>query len=93
MLLTLGLIPILVIIHTLKPKPRPVEVTNLFLWQAVLKERNANLSFDRLKKNLPLILQILIMILDLLDSQIGQSDSRHRYQRQHENQNRIRHSL
>ena len=66
MLLTLGIIPILVIIHTLKPKPRPVEVTNLFLWQAVLKERNANLSFDRLKKNLPLILQILIVILAAL---------------------------
>lgn len=66
MLLTLGVIPILIIIHTLKPKPRPVDVTNLFLWNEVLKERNANLSFDRLKKNLPLILQILIVILTAL---------------------------
>jgi len=60
MLLTLGIIPILIIIHTLKPKPRQVDVTNLFLWNAVLRERRYNLSF---KKNLPLILQILIVIL------------------------------
>jgi len=66
MLLTLGLIPILIVIHTLKPKPRPVEVTNLFLWNEVLKERSYNLSFERFKKNLPLILQILIVILAAL---------------------------
>ena len=66
MLLSLGLIPILIVIHTLKPKPRPVEVTNLFLWNEVLKERNYNLSFERFKKNLPLILQILIVILAAL---------------------------
>jgi hypothetical protein len=63
MLLTLGIIPILLIIHTLKPKPKQVEVTNLFLWNEVLKERSHNLSFERLKRNLPLLLQILIVIL------------------------------
>jgi hypothetical protein len=63
MLLTLAAIPILIIIHTLKPKPRQVDVTNLFLWNAVLRERRYNLSFERFKKNLPLILQILIVIL------------------------------
>jgi hypothetical protein len=66
MLLTLGIIPILIIIHTLKPKPRQVDVTNLFLWNEVLQERTYNLSFERLKKNLPLILQILIVILAAL---------------------------
>jgi Ca-activated chloride channel family protein len=66
MLLTLGLIPLIIIIHRLKPKPRPIDVTNLFLWKAVLKERSYNLSFERLKKNLPLILQILIVILTAL---------------------------
>ena len=63
MLLTLGIIPILIIIHTLKSKPRQVDVTNLFLWNEVLRERRYNLSFERLKKNLPLMLQILIVIL------------------------------
>ena len=66
MLLTLGIIPILIIIHTLKPKPRQVDVTNLFLWNEVLKERSHNLSFERLKRNLPLLLQILIVVLAAL---------------------------
>jgi hypothetical protein len=66
MLLTLGIIPILIIIHTLKPKPRQVDVTNLFLWNEVLKERGHNLSFERLKRNLPLLLQILIVVLAAL---------------------------
>jgi hypothetical protein len=63
MLLTLGLIPLLIIIHRLKPKPRPVEVTNLFLWNQVIREKNRNLSFERFKKNLPLLLQIIMVIL------------------------------
>jgi hypothetical protein len=63
MLFTLGIIPILIIIHTLKPKPRQVDVTNLFLWNEVIKEKKHNLSFERLKSNLPLLLQILIAVL------------------------------
>ncbi len=66
MLLTLGIIPILIIIHTLKPKPRQVEVANLFLWNEVLKERSRNLSLARLKQSLPLVLQILIAALAAL---------------------------
>jgi hypothetical protein len=66
MLLTLAAIPILIIIHTLKPKPRQVDVTNLFLWNEVLRERSYNLSVERFKKNLPLILQILMVILAAL---------------------------
>src|SRR5210317_1047649 len=66
MLLTLGIIPILIIIHTLKPKPRQVDVTNLFLWNAVLREKSRNISFERLKKNLPLLLQVLIVVLAAL---------------------------
>jgi hypothetical protein len=66
MLLTLGIIPVLILIHTLKPKPKQVEVTNLFLWQEVLKERSSHLTFERLKKNLLLLVQILIVILTSL---------------------------
>ncbi len=66
MLAVLGLIPILILIHTLKPKPRQVYVTNLFLWQEVLRERSSQLTFERLKKNLPLIFQILIVVLAAL---------------------------
>ena len=63
MLMLLGLIPVLILIHTLKPKPTEIEVTNLFLWQEVLKERSRNITLKRLMKNLPLLLQILIVIL------------------------------
>ncbi len=66
MLIALGLIPVLILIHLLKPKPRRVEVTNLFLWQEVLKERGGGIKFRRLKKNLPLLFQILIVILAAL---------------------------
>jgi hypothetical protein len=66
MLALLGIIPILILIHTLKPKPRQVDVTNLFLWQEVLKERSSHLTFERLKKNVPLLLQILVVILAAL---------------------------
>ncbi len=66
MLALLGIIPILILIHTLKPKPRQVDVTNLFLWQEVLKERSSHLTFQRLKKNLPLLFQICVVILAAL---------------------------
>ena len=66
MLITLGLIPILILIHTLKPKPRQVEVSSLFLWQEALKEHSRNWSFQRLKRNLPLLLQILLVTLAAL---------------------------
>ena len=66
MLITLGLIPILILIHALKPKPTQIEVTNLFLWQEVLKEKSRHLTLKRLIKNLPLLLQIIIVILAAL---------------------------
>jgi Ca-activated chloride channel family protein len=66
MFAVLGLIPVILLIHALKPKPKPAEVTNLFLWQEVLKERGGNVTLKQLKKNLPLLLQILIVILAAL---------------------------
>ena len=66
MLLTLGFIPLIIIIHRLKPKPRPVDVTNLFLWNQVIQEKSRNLSLERLKKNIPLLMQILMVILAAL---------------------------
>ena len=66
MLLTLGIIPILILLDILKPKPRPMDVSNLFLWQAVLQDSSRHLVFRRLKRNLPLILQILTAVLAAL---------------------------
>ncbi len=62
-LLLLGLIPVLLIIHSLKPKTREVEITGLFLWKGALKEWHGGSRFQSLMKNLPLLLQILIVIL------------------------------
>jgi len=62
-LLLLGLIPILIIIHSLKPKPRQLEVTNLFLWQEALREKRGGVRIQSFIKNLPLLLQILAVIL------------------------------
>jgi hypothetical protein len=62
-LLLLGLIPILILIHSLKPKPRQIEVTNLFLWQEALRERRGGIRMQSFPRNLPLLLQILAVIL------------------------------
>jgi len=61
--LVLGLIPILILIHSLKPKPKQVEVTTLFLWRAALKEKKGGVRVQRIIKNLPLLLQILAVCL------------------------------
>jgi hypothetical protein len=66
MLVTLATIPLLILIHTLKPKPKRIDVTNLFLWQEVIKERSGHWTFERLRKNLPLLFQILIVIFTAL---------------------------
>lgn len=62
----LSLIPMLILLHLLRPKPQQIEVTNLFLWQEILKERGQRVAFKHLRKNLPLLLQILLVILGAL---------------------------
>ncbi len=65
-LFILGLIPLLIIIHSLKPRPRQVDVTTMFLWQEVMRERKGGFHLHRLMKNLPLLLQILALIFTAL---------------------------
>lgn len=59
----MSLIPVLLLIHSLRPKPRQVEITNLFIWQQVLKEKRGGIRIRRIIQNLPLLLQILAVIL------------------------------
>ncbi|RJQ64767.1 MAG: VWA domain-containing protein, partial [Desulfobacteraceae bacterium] len=66
MLAVLGLIPVLLLIHALKPRPRPLEVTNLFLWQQVSKERTGGRMFEKIRQSLPLLLQISLVALAAL---------------------------
>ncbi|MBF0280604.1 MAG: VWA domain-containing protein [SAR324 cluster bacterium] len=65
-LLLLGLIPILLLIHSLKPKAKEVSVTTFFLWNEALQEQPSGFRINKLLKNLPLILQILIILLSTL---------------------------
>lgn len=62
--LLLGAIPLIVLLNTLGPKGHKVSTTTLFLWERVLKKRPMGKRFGRLlKKNLLLILQILIALI------------------------------
>ena len=63
----LGLIPLLIIIHNLRSRPRQMMVTNLFLWEEIKSEMHRGLQIRRLIwRNLSLLLQVLIIILSSL---------------------------
>ncbi len=61
LLLGLGAVPLILFLHSLKPKGIKVRTTTLFLWERVLKEQALGTRLGwLLKKNLLLILQLLI---------------------------------
>ena len=53
-------IPI-VIFYMLKLRRREVTVSSTLLWQMVLRDRQANAPWQRLRRNLLLLLQLLIL--------------------------------
>ena len=59
-LLGLLALPILVL-YMLKMRRRQVEVSSVLLWQRLLRDREANAPWQRLKRNLLLILQLLLL--------------------------------
>src|SRR2546428_14058341 len=64
LLLLFGAIPLIVFLHSLKPKGFKVRTTTLFLWERVLKERPLATRLGWLfRKNPLLILQILAACL------------------------------
>src|ERR1700746_3688096 len=64
LLLALGAVPLILFLHSLKPKGLKVSTTTLFLWERVLKERPLATRLGWLfRKNLLLILQILAACL------------------------------
>src|SRR5712692_8986581 len=64
LLLVLGAVPLILFLHSLKPKGFKVSTTTLFLWERVLKERPLATRLGWLfRKNLLLILQILAACL------------------------------
>ena len=61
----LGLItiPIIIILYLLKQKHKEYNISSLFLWEEVLKDLEANAPWQKLKKNLLMILQIIAALL------------------------------
>jgi Ca-activated chloride channel homolog len=63
LLLLFAAVPAILILHTLRPRGVRVGTTTLFLWERVLRERQMGQWLGRLlKKNLPLLLQLLAAI-------------------------------
>lgn len=64
LLLVFGAIPLILFLHSLRPKGLKIGTTTLFLWERVLKERALATRLGWLfRKNLLLILQILAVCL------------------------------
>ena len=62
----LGLVPIIVFFYLLKLKRREVIVSSTLLWNHLVKDVQANAPFQKLKRNLLLLLQLLIALFSIL---------------------------
>ncbi|MGQ9631178.1 MAG: vWA domain-containing protein [bacterium] len=58
----LGLIPLIVLFHLIRPRPKSVLTSTLFLWKEILKEQRSTFRLSRLLRNISLILQIAAAI-------------------------------
>lgn len=61
-LFLLGIIPI-IMMYLLKKKHQDIEISSIYLWERAVKDVEANAPWQRLKKNLLLLLQLLFFIM------------------------------
>ncbi len=58
--------PAVILLYFLKLKRRPVEVPSTYLWQRSIEDMHVNSIWQRLRRNLLLFLQLLIIFLAML---------------------------
>ncbi len=56
-------VPVIILLYLLKQKHEDYTVSSLYLWQNALQDVEANAPWQRLKKNILMLLQILAVIL------------------------------
>ncbi|MCB0178157.1 MAG: BatA and WFA domain-containing protein [Anaerolineae bacterium] len=62
----LALIPPIIALYLLKLRRQDYEVSSIYLWQRVVRDVEANAPWQRLRRNLLLLLQILFLLLLIL---------------------------
>ena len=62
-LLALAFIPLVVLYHVFRPKSTKITVSSVVLWQKALTVAGRHSAWDRLIRNLLLILQVLIVLM------------------------------
>jgi hypothetical protein len=62
-LFSLLAIPLILVLHLLRPRPRRLVISTTSLWQAALKDRSRGLGLRRLLRNISLLLLLAIALL------------------------------